>query len=377
MKHINFIQTYFKDYKFVALFNSNAHSAGFKNCIYLSNKESSETIVPGKNYIAFINYDHKNDVENFPEKENNPLTFPKQLFIEAEKKTNQYVLTCLQTAVSMQPITIQPTVTKQEYISKVSALKQHIQLGDIYEINYCITFEAHDVTIDPIALYQKLNAISNAPYSALAKFENRYIVSSSPELFLSKKGNTVITKPIKGTAKRGLTPQEDEIIKQNLKSNLKERTENVMIVDVARNDLSRIAVKGSVTVEKLCEIESYSQVHQMVSTVSCELKENTFFKAIIDAAFPMASMTGAPKHRAMQLIDDYEIYNRGPYSGSLGYIEANGDFNLNVLIRSVFYDEEKHYLSFTVGSAITAMCNPEEEYEECLLKAYAMIKALE
>jgi para-aminobenzoate synthetase component 1 len=161
-----------------------------------------------------------------------------------------------------------------------------------------------------------------------------------------------------------------------LQSNLKERTENVMIVDVARNDLSRIAKKGSVTVDKLCDIESYQQVHQMVSTVSCELKENTSFKDIINATFPMASMTGAPKIRAMELIDEYELYNRGPYSGVLGYIDENGDFDLSVLIRSIFYDEEKQYLSFTVGSAITAMCNAEDEYEECLLKAKAMMEVL-
>ena len=221
-----------------------------------------------------------------------------------------------------------------------------------------------------------MNAISNAPYSALAKFDTQYIISSSPELFISKKGKTLITKPIKGTAKRSNNLQEDQFIKNELKSNLKERTENVMIVDVARNDLSRIAKKGSVVVDKLCEIESYQQVHQMVSTVSCELKENISFNEIIKATFPMASMTGAPKIRAMQLIDEYELYNRGPYSGALGYIDEYGNFDLSVLIRSIFYDEQKHYLSFTVGSAITAMCNPEDEYEECLLKAKAMMQVL-
>lgn len=277
---------------------------------------------------------------------------------------------------SQQSIEIKPTVTKEEYIKKVNTLKQHIQQGDIYEINYCITFEADDVSINPISVYQKLNAISKAPYSALAKFDKQYIISSSPELFLSKKGNKLITKPIKGTAKRGLTQIEDDSIKQELQSNLKERNENVMIVDVARNDLSRIAKKGSVTVEKLCEIETYQQVHQMVSTVSCKLKENTSFNNIIKATFPMASMTGAPKIRAMQLIDEYELYNRGPYSGALGYIDEHGDFDLSVLIRSIFYDEEKKYLSFTVGSAITAMCNAEDEYEECLLKAKAMMQVL-
>ena len=298
------------------------------------------------------------------------------MFVEVEAIIKVDGLIFSNAESSEQPVNIKATITKEEYIKKVNALKEHIQQGDIYEINYCMTFEAHDVTINPLAIYQKLNAISNAPYSALAKFESQYIISSSPELFLTKRGGALITKPIKGTAKRGLTEIEDTVIKNELQSNLKERTENVMIVDVARNDLSRVAKKGTVVVEKLCDIESYQQVHQMVSTVSCELKENLSFDDIIKATFPMASMTGAPKIKAMQLIDEYELYNRGSYSGALGYIEENGDFDLSVLIRSIFYDDETHYLSFTVGSAITAMCNAEDEYEECMLKAKAMMQVL-
>lgn len=261
-------------------------------------------------------------------------------------------------------------------MTHVNALKKHIQLGDIYEINYCMTFEAFDVEIDPVQLYQTLNGISKASYSALLKLGSHYIISSSPELFLSKRGDRLLTKPIKGTARRGTTETEDQRIKEELYHNFKERNENVMIVDVSRNDLSRLATRGSVGVDKLFDIESYQQVHQMVSTVSCSLKQNTTFGEIIAATFPMASMTGAPKYRAMQLIDQYEVYNRGPYSGSLGYIKANGDFDLNVLIRSVFYDAASRYLSFTVGSAITDLCHPEDEYEECLLKAKAMMQAL-
>lgn len=261
-------------------------------------------------------------------------------------------------------------------MTHVNALKKHIQLGDIYEINYCMTFEAFDTEMDPVQLYQTLNSISSASYSALLKMGDQYIISSSPELFLSKRGNRLLTKPIKGTARRGATDPEDRQIKEELYHNLKERNENVMIVDVSRNDLSRLATRGSVQVDKLFDIESYRQVHQMVSTVSCSLKPNTSFDDIIAATFPMASMTGAPKYRAMQLIDRYEAYNRGPYSGSLGYIKANGDFDLNVLIRSVFYDAATGYLSFTVGSAITDLCRPEDEYEECLLKAKAMMQAL-
>ena len=273
-------------------------------------------------------------------------------------------------------INVKSLINKDQYIKKVKALKDHIKEGNIYEINFCITFEASNAEIDPVRIYQNLNEISNASYSALAKFNDLYIISSSPELFLLKRKNKLITKPIKGTAKRGATKNEDELLIQQLKNSLKEQTENVMIVDVARNDFSRIATKGSVKVDKLFDIESYKQVHQMVSTVSCDLKENTSFETIIKATFPMASMTGAPKIRAMQLIDEFELYNRGPYSGALGYSNENGDFDLNVLIRSIFYDQKKKYLNFTVGSAITALCDPEEEYNECLLKAKAMLEVL-
>lgn len=343
----------------------------------MSNKNDTFQINSDKKHIIFINYDYKNNIESFTEKINNPLQFPKQLLIEVEEEINIENIHFEEMDTSRKNINIKATISKEKYIEKVNALKKHIQQGDIYEINYCITFEAHDISINPLAIYQKLNNISNAPYSALAKFDQQYIISSSPELFLTKKGNVLITKPIKGTAKRSENKTEDDFIKNELQSNLKERTENVMIVDVARNDISRIAKKGTVQVDKLCEIESYQQVHQMVSTVSCELKENVSFNDIMHATFPMASMTGAPKIRAMQLIDEYELYNRGPYSGTLGYTDEKGNFDLSVLIRSVFYDEQKQYLSFTVGSAITAMCNAEDEYEECLLKAKAMIQALE
>lgn len=342
----------------------------------MSNKEPDDTFKSNLNSIVFINYDYKNELENFIHKENNPLKFPRAFQIEVEETISLKDLMFAEIESTPQNINIKATVSKEEYIEKVNDLKQHIQNGDIYEINYCITFEAEGISIDPLQVYQKLNSISQAPYSALAKFDHLYIISSSPELFLSKKGNNLITKPIKGTAKRGTTPGQDQQIKEELYLNKKERTENVMIVDVCRNDLSRFAKKGTVQAEKLYDIETYQQVHQMVSTVSCELKENTSFTDIINSTFPMASMTGAPKIKAMELIDEYELYNRGPYSGALGYMDEHGDFVLNVLIRSIFYDEKKQYLSFTVGSAITAMCNPEDEYEECLLKARAMMQVL-
>jgi para-aminobenzoate synthetase component 1 len=344
--------------------------------LFLSHQLPVEAPEPGKNYIAFVNYDYKNELEQFPEKNGNPLHFPKRILIEAEE-----VIALNEVDLSYEPkpgqaISLKPVVSKEQYMAHVNALKKHIQLGDIYEVNYCMSFEATDVEIDPVQLYQKLNSISKASYSALLKLGDQYIISSSPELFLSKRGDRLFTKPIKGTARRGATDAEDQRIKEELYHNAKERNENVMIVDVARNDLSRLATRGSVNVDALFDIESYRQVHQMVSTVSCSLKGDVTFDEMLAATFPMASMTGAPKYRAMQLIDHYEAYNRGPYSGSLGYVKANGDFDLNVLIRSVFYDASKRYLSFTVGSAITDLCKPEDEYEECLLKAKAMIEAL-
>jgi para-aminobenzoate synthetase component 1 len=329
-----------------------------------------------KDHIAFVNYDYKNELESFSYKKNNPLLFPNLVFAKVEKKRISHLEFLNPEKKDSKKIIVKATVSKEEYIKKVHELKNHIQLGDIYEINYCITFESQEVEINPLDIFKKLYQISEAPFSCLMKIDNKYIISSSPELYISKKGNTLITKPIKGTAQRGITESEDLVYKNTLKESLKEKTENVMIVDVCRNDLSRVAEKGTVSVDKLFDIESYKQVHQMVSTIKCELKNSKSFKDILNTTFPMASMTGAPKKTAMELIDEFEFYNRGPYSGAVGYIDREGNFEFSVLIRSIFYDAKKSYLSFSVGSAITAMCDAEDEYEECLLKAKAMIQVL-
>ncbi len=362
--------------KFAALLTNNDLPNGFENEIYLAERSSQNY---SSDTFFFCNYDHKNKIEDLFSKNSSPLLFNDLVFFEVGEKIPFSGLNEIQDLSSdkKEKITLVEKTSRQEYISTVKKLKDHIQNGDIYEINYCITFEACNVKIDPLDIYNKLNAISQAPYSALVKLDNKYIISASPELFLSKRGNKLISKPIKGTIKRGADAVEDEKLKKELLQSIKERTENVMIVDVVRNDLSRIAEKGTVVVEKLYEIETYNQVHQMVSTVSCELKENISFTDIINATFPMASMTGAPKIRAMELIDKYETNSRGPYSGCIGYIKENGDFDLSVLIRSIFYNESEKYLSFSVGSAITALCDPEKEYEECLLKAAALKKVLE
>lgn len=273
-------------------------------------------------------------------------------------------------------IRLKSSLSKAQYIEKICALKQHIQLGDIYEINFCMDFFAENVEIDPLEIYSRLNSISEAPFSALLKLKDTYIICSSPERFLKKENNRLYTQPIKGTARRGADAQEDLMLKRELSQSLKEKTENVMIVDVARNDLSKIAAQGSVQADELFGIYTYKQVHQMVSTVSCTVRPGTSFEDILEATFPMPSMTGAPKQRATELIRQYEPTARGFYSGCIGYMDEQGNFDLNVVIRSIVYDATAKKLSFHVGSAITAMCDPEAEYAECMVKAGAMLKAL-
>lgn len=301
---------------------------------------------------------------------------PEAVFYKIKNKITDTDLSAFANPDAPQPLLLRPACSRSQYLEHVGRLKQHIQRGDIYEINYCIRFQAQDAGIDPISVFLRLNQLAQAPYTALVKLGQEFIISASPELFLKKDGHTISTKPIKGTIRRGQTPQEDEALKTALHRNIKERTENVMAVDVARNDLSRFARRGSVSVNKLYNIETFATVHQMVSTVSCEMKEGTTFEQMLEAAFPMASMTGAPKIRAMELIDAHEGFRRHYYSGAMGLVDADGDFTLAVVIRSIFYNQQTRHVSLSVGSAITWLSVPEQEYEECLLKANALIKAL-
>jgi para-aminobenzoate synthetase component 1 len=271
---------------------------------------------------------------------------------------------------------IKSRITKEEYIRSFSEIKKHILRGDIYEINFCQEFYAEQAFISAPAVFEKLNAAGEAPFSAFCRLKEHFILSSSPERFLEKRGNRLISQPIKGTTRRSADKKEDEALKEKLRHDQKEQNENVMIVDLVRNDLSRIAKKGTVHVDELFGIYSFRQVHQMISTVSCGLKENCSFTDILRAAFPMGSMTGAPKVRAMQLIEQYESTKRGVYSGALGYIDPDGNFDFSVVIRSILYNSENHFLSFMTGSAITSKAEAEQEYEECLLKAKAMFGVL-
>jgi para-aminobenzoate synthetase component 1 len=269
-------------------------------------------------------------------------------------------------------IVIKPRIQKQDYLFKVGEILEHIHKGDIYEANFCQEFYAENTRINPLDIYEDLNTISEAPFATFLKIDNQYLLCASPERYLKKEGAKIISQPIKGTAKRLVDLQEDQKTATALSKDIKERSENIMIVDLVRNDLSKSAKKGSVRVEELCKVSSFKQVHQMISTVVSELKDDVHLVDVIKDTFPMGSMTGAPKISAMKIIETIEETKRGLYSGTVGYFTPMGNFDFNVVIRSILYDSEKKYLSFSVGSAITAKSTPEKEYEECLLKAKAM-----
>ena len=273
-------------------------------------------------------------------------------------------------------IKIQQRISKEAYLQKVTRMLEYIHHGDIYEANFCMEFFVKDATINPIEIYHKLNAISQPPFAVYFKNNHHFLMSASPERYLKKEGTKVISQPIKGTAKRNSYPILDEQSKVELENNPKERAENIMIVDLVRNDLSRTATKGSVEVEELCGIYTFKQVHQMISIIVSQVENTTSPIEIIKTTFPMGSMTGAPKISAMKIIEELEETKRGLYSGAIGYFSPEGDFDFNVVIRSILYNSKNQYLSFSVGSAITSEATPEGEYEECLLKAKAMFEVL-
>lgn len=271
---------------------------------------------------------------------------------------------------------IKSRITKAAYLEAIKNIQKEIKRGEIYELNFCQEFYDENVEVVPAHLFMKLNKISQAPFSVYFKAKEQYLVSASPERFLKKKGTRLVSQPIKGTRKRGKNAEEDQFLKEELYNDPKERSENVMIVDLVRNDLSKTAKKATVKVDELFGVYSYLQVHQMISTVSSELSEAYTWVDAIKAAFPMGSMTGAPKVRAMELIEQYESTKRGLYSGAVGYVKPNGDFDFNVVIRSILYDALKKYLSFMVGGAIIMKADAEKEYEECMVKAQAMFNVL-
>lgn len=274
-------------------------------------------------------------------------------------------------------LAIQPRMAKEDYLQKIESIRQHIQRGDCYEINFCQEFYATNAEINPLSVYRQLTEISPNPFACFYKLEDKYVLCASPERYLQKKGNRLLSQPIKGTFKRNLTDiAADESLKQALIKSEKDRSENVMVVDLVRNDLSQVCKEGSVQVDELFGVYSFPQVHQMISTISGELKTGFGLAEILQASFPMGSMTGAPKRRVMELIEQYEVTKRGIYSGAIGYISPDNDFDFNVVIRSILYNATAAYLCYLVGGGITFYSDAEKEYEECLLKAAAIQKVL-
>jgi para-aminobenzoate synthetase component 1 len=343
---------------------------------------------------GFFTYDLKNEVESLTSSNTDQLDFPDLYFFapetvisikgnevnitgnDAEIVSYQIELQELSPAIPSIAINLTPRINKQEYIDTVNKIKGHINRGDIYVTNFCQEFYADDVQIDPLGIYQKLNSLSPTPFSSFFRWDGNYIICASPERFLAKRGNKLISQPIKGTARRDADEATDQTLIQELRNHPKELQENVMIVDLVRNDLTHSAKRGTVKTEELFGIQSFKQVHQMVSTVVCEIRDDVTAVEAVRNTFPMGSMTGAPKISAMQLMEQYERSKRGIYSGAIGYFSPDDDFDFNVVIRTLLYNSSKKYLSFHVGSAITFHADAEREYEECLLKAKAILEVL-
>ncbi|MEN5231430.1 aminodeoxychorismate synthase component I [Sphingobacterium faecium] len=348
------------------------------------------TYIPG-----FLSYDLKNEIEELQTHHVDRLEFPLAYFfipaitikiientvwISAEKP-DEIFRAILALELKNEEVgfdgQVQTRWTKEEYLTAFHNMQDHIQRGDIYEVNLCQEFYAEHVQLNPLAAFEKLNRISPTPFAAFFKFQDKYILSASPERFLAKRNRQLISQPIKGTAKRGSTHEEDQQIIQGMLNSKKEIAENVMIVDLVRNDLTRSAVPKSVKADRLFEIQTFKLVHQMISTITCEISPDVSDLEVIKNTFPAGSMTGAPKIAAMQICDQVEATRRSLYAGSIGYFDPNGNFDFNVVIRTILYNAQNKYLSFQTGGAITIQANAEDEYQECLLKANGMLKVLD
>lgn len=350
-----------------------------------------QTMIPG-----FLSYDLKNEIEELETRHPNPLGFPDAYFfvpeiiiefnpnfISIESDVPEQVF---ESILGAEPLDeqysfegkIKPRMDQKMYFDAFQKIQDHIHQGDIYEANLCQEFYDDQAFLDhPEALYLRLNSLSPTPFSSFIKVKDKFIISASPERFLAKRGDTLISQPIKGTAARGLDEKEDRELRENLANNPKEIAENVMIVDLVRNDLTRSAIPGTVEVTEKLGIYSFEHVHQMISTVSCKMDMSLNNTEVIRNTFPAGSMTGAPKISAMKLCDRYENSRRGVYSGAIGYFSADGDFDFNVVIRTILYNSTNNYLSFHTGSAITVDANAAYEFAECYTKASAILKALE
>ena len=384
----------FDDYELIIAYGAESFLQSSKNSL----KKIDKYIDKVNDWIfGYLSYDLKNEIENLTDLNKDVFNLPnlyfyqpKVIWLIKDEKAEIYSLNeknlnedwdhinsiDYKDCTEKSSVDLITRTSKQEYIRKIKNIKKRILQGDCYEMNYCFDMYSKNKTINPYKTYIKLNDYTRSPMSTFFKLNQLYLLSSSPERFIKRVNKKIISQPIKGTAKRGLDSKEDEKIKYTLLSSPKELSENHMIVDLVRNDLSRVAEKGSVKVKNLNKLNTFKRVHQLISTIEAEIAVNTKFSKIISGMFPMGSMTGAPKIESMNIIDEYESIKRGLYSGSIGYIKPNKDFDFNVVIRSIIYDKLLKEINVSVGSAITFKSDPESEFEECLLKAEPMIKSL-
>lgn len=343
--------------------------------------------------FGFLTYDLKNQLEKLESRHTDNFEFPLLYFFKPryvlELKGNkltvnrnypetfellEHINNYAHTEAPASPLSFQSRTTKENYLQQVEAIRQQIEAGDFYELNYCNEFFAHG-QLPPVQTFVTLTQKAQAPFSCFFKWNDKYLLCASPERFLKKDGNTLISQPVKGTIKKGNTEAENEQLKQQLQTDVKERAENVMIVDLVRNDLARSAMPGTVKVEELFGVYEFNTVNQMISTVSAQTS-TTNPTACIKNAFPMGSMTGAPKVEVMKNIERHENFRRGLYSGSVGYFTAGGNFDFNVVIRCILYNSSTAYVSVPVGGAITYDSVAEKEYEEMCLKAQKTLEVL-
>lgn len=342
---------------------------------------------------GFVTYDVKNEIEALNSEHFSGLAWPALHFflpetclswqrdtLEIRGATTEVLAAILATEVppALPPIVppLRPRMPRPAYLQAVESVREDILNGEVYELNLCQEFYAEGVELDPVATFWRLNEASPAPYAGFLRYHDHYLLCASPECFITKQQATITSQPIKGTRRRGPTPADDEAQRLALLHDEKERAENLMIVDLVRNDLARIALPGTVHVPELFGTYGFKHMWQLISTVQAELRPGVNLADILRATFPMGSMTGAPKIRAMQLIEQYEASRRGLYSGSFGFVLPDGNFEFNVVIRSLQYRADTGYLSLQVGSAITYDSVPEQEYQECLLKAQGALQAL-
>ncbi|MFT2009451.1 anthranilate synthase component I family protein [Pontibacter sp. 13R65] len=347
-------------------------------------------------WCGYLSYDLKNQVEDLQSQNDDELDFPLALLFEPEVRITfnhgsitiytidsyqEQIITAIAafstpTPALSRPILMEQKVAPEAYMANVERIRQHILEGDVYELNYCMEFFARQIQVDPLPLFLSLNLKSPTPFAGFLKYHHKYLLCASPERFLKRTGSKLISQPIKGTIRRGRTPEEDALLQEQLRHDEKELAENMMIMDLVRNDLRKSCATGTVKVEEMFGIYGFRQVSQMITTVTGELRAECDLVDALKGAFPMGSMTGAPKIKAMEIIEQLESTKRGLFSGAFGYITPSHDCDFNVVIRSLQYNASTGYLSLMVGSAITYDSDPQREYEECLLKAKAMLQVL-